>query len=214
MSDSGPDAWAPPSGPPVAPSAGQRRTKRWPKVVMWGGIVLMIIGFVGLIGEWATRNWEMSQLLAKVENSESTMVAAKDRIASVELPEDASDADVAAASAEIEQLARESVGAVEQAGDQVGEVTFLPWHTEIIDAQGAYLAHNQAWVDYLNAGSQDAVTLFGDDNNISPTWAAAEVRVRAAIPYVPWPNIPNQVDRIFEDSDDQQEQPDDSDIRV
>ena len=95
---------------------------------------------------------------------------------------------------------------VHSAANGVAAVTFLPWHSELINAQGAYLAHNQAWVDYLDRGTSEPLTLFGDDNRIEPTWVSAEKYVRAGVPFPALPPITWRVDEIFRD-----EQPTDED---
>ena len=70
---------------------------------------------------------------------------------------------------------------------------------KLIAAQGAYLAHNQAWVDYLAAGAADPSTMFDGRDDIEPTWREAEVRVEAAVTLLPWPRIDFRISEIFAD---------------
>lgn len=189
----------PPTGTPVAVAADETRV--WPKVLFWFSIGLMVVGAIGLVGDWATRTAEMNRLLSQIEVSEAAMGAAKDDIASVELPEDPTDAQEQRAQEELETASAQGRDDVAAAGDEVAAVTFLPWHTELLEAQRAYLAHNRAWVDYLDRGSTEPLTLFGDDNRIEPTWLTAEQQVRAAVPFPPLPTITWQVDEIFRDDE-------------
>lgn len=198
-----PQQWLPPTGSPVATDPPRRKV--WPLVLFWGGISLMILGFVGLLGDWATRTWEMNQLLARIESSEDAMRVAQDDIGAVDLPEDAAEPEKRAAIRDLEDAAADGRDAVRDAGQQVAAVTFLPWHTELIGAQGAYLDHNGAWVEYLDRGATQPLTLFDDDNRIEPTWRAAEIALRSAAPIPALPPIPQRLDDIFTD-----EEPEDS----
>ena len=73
---------------------------------------------------------------------------------------------------------------------------------DVIRAQAAYLSHNQAWVDYLNRGSEEAVTLFGDDNRIEPTWVNAQSAVAAGLPLPTLPLLRSTYDELFVDEDE------------
>ena len=117
---------------------------------------------------------------------------AQDAIAAVNLSEGGSPLDDGAldkAAAELEAAAAEGRDAVALAGKGVADVSFLPWHTSLIEAQSAYLDHNQAWVNYLDAGARNAASLANSPLDIETTWRIAEVRVREAIPFVPFPGI-------------------------
>ena len=63
---------------------------------------------------------------------------------------------------------------VQQAGDGVAGLTFLPWHRGSSGPQAAYLSHNQGMGRLPEPGDPKAVTLFGDDNRIEPTWVNAQ----------------------------------------
>ncbi|MEI2715819.1 MAG: hypothetical protein V9E98_02285 [Candidatus Nanopelagicales bacterium] len=191
--------WLPPTGPPVATDPPVRKV--WPRILFWGGITLMILGFLGLMGDWATRTWEMNQLLSRIEKSEDAMRVAQDDIGAVDLPDDAAEPDKRAAIQELEDAAADGRDSIRSAGQQVAAVSFLPWHTELIGAQAAYLDHNGAWVEYLDRGAEQPLTLFGDDNRIEPTWRAAEIALRIAAPIPALPPIPQRLDSIFTDEE-------------
>ncbi len=183
------------------PTAAPAKPKLWPKVLFWGGITLMVIGVVGGLGDWAARTIEMSRLLGSIEASERSMTIAKASIGAVTLPEDATQEQKDAATRELEEASAAGRDQVHRAANGVADVTFLPWHSELINAQGAYLAHNQAWVDYLDRGTTQPLSLFGDDNRIEPTWLSAEKYVRASVPFPALPPIAWRVDDIFRDEE-------------
>ncbi|MFN8126532.1 MAG: hypothetical protein U0R64_08520 [Candidatus Nanopelagicales bacterium] len=164
----------------------------------------MTIGIVGALGDWGTRTWEMNQLLAHIKVSEDAMGTTKDTIGAIEIPSDATAEQKAEATDKLKAASAQGADEVAHAGDGVAALTFLPWHSEIIHAQAAYLAHNAAWVDYLERGSKEPVSLFGDDNRIEPTWVNAQRAVAAGIPIPALPLIQSAYDSLFTD-----DQPDD-----
>lgn len=187
-------AAAPVTGQPIATTSG---SPLWAQLLFWISVGLIVLASLALMGDWVARNVEMVRMLNAIEASEQQMKVAQDAILS-QVPDDPRDAnleddkDLKAAAA----AGRDEVAA---AGEAAGKLAFLPWHSELIAAQGAYLAHNQAWVDYLAAGSADPRTMFDDQDDIEPTWREAEVRVESAIPLLPWPRITYRVDEIFTD---------------
>lgn len=190
--------YPPPVGPPVI---GGPAPRRWPTVVFWLSIALIVVGVVGLLGDWATRTIEMTRLAGAIERSEAAMSVAQQGIGAVAVPEDATSTDKQSAIRELEAVSARSRDDVADAGSEVSGLTFLPWHTEVLRAQASYLDHNEAWVDYLDRGSTEPLTLFQDDNRIEPTWIAAERWVRAAVPFPPYPPLAQRIDRIFEEGD-------------
>ena len=199
-------AFPPPTGHPVVtddPAPGRARPG-WAKPVLWISLGVMMLGVLGLLAagvDWAVRTWEMNQLVSRIEVSEAAMGAAQAAIGDVTLADDATAAAKAEARRELSSASAAGGDAVAAAGEGVAELTFLPWHEQQIAAQGAYLAHNQAWVDYLQRGSTRPLTLFGDDNMIEPTWVRAEAAVRAAVPVPTAPPLQQRVDDIFRDDD-------------
>lgn len=157
----------------------------------------MVAAAVFGLADWATKTYEINRLLDRVEASEAAMIRYQDRVGAVQLPDDPDPADRDRAEQELMTAASEGRTEVEDAGEQVASVSFLPWHGELVAAQGAYLAHNRAWVDHLGRGAEDVSVLLGDDPLIDSTWATAEVRMRAAQPWPTWPTIQQRVDAIF-----------------
>lgn len=190
--------YPPPAGPPVIADPSRRR---WPTVVFWVSIAMIVIGVVGLLGDWTTRTIEMTRLAGAIERSEAAMTVAQQGIGAVDIPQDATSADKQSAIRELKAVSAGGRDEVAAAGEEVAALTFLPWHSEVLRAQATYLDHNGAWVDYLDRGSTEPLTLFQDDNRIEPTWIAAERWVRAGIPFPPYPPLAQRIDRIFEDGD-------------
>lgn len=192
-----------PSGAPVI--SGQPptpRRPRWARVLWWTSIAVICVGVLGLVisgADWLARTWEMNTFISRVEASESAMAAAQERIGAVTLPSDATADQKQAAERELSSVSASGRDAVSNAGDDVAGVTFLPWHRELLAAQGAYSAHNAAWVDFLEHGSMDPATLFRDDPDIESTWQDAEVAVRAAIPSPALPTLADRIEAIFTD---------------
>lgn len=171
------------------------------KLLFWGGISLMFVAALALVGDWAARNFEMSRLLAVIEKSEDQMRVAQETVLAVDLPPEATEEQIGEASQQLRAAAAAGRDGVARAGEEVGAVTFLPWHSEMLSAQAAYRAHNQAWVEYLSDGASDPQTMFDSDDNIEPTWRRAEFEVREAVPLLPWPGMSARVDRIFTDEE-------------
>lgn len=149
------------------------------------------------LADWAARTYELNTLLDRVERSEAAMKRYQDEASAVDVPEDPTQAERQQAAQELETVAARNQTAVVVAGDQVAQVPFLPWHGELVSAQESYLAHNRAWADHLERGSQDVTVLLGEDALINSTWATAEVVVRRAEPWPTLPTIRSRVDAIF-----------------
>ena len=71
---------------------------------------------------------------------------------------------------------------VTKGGDLVQSVKIVPWHADIKEAQKRYLAHNQAWQDYLGRASTDASEFTKTQENVNATFAEAEQPMRLAVP--------------------------------
>ena len=169
----------------------------WAQLVFWLSVGLIALASLALMADWTARNIEMVRMLNAIEASENQMKVAQDAILS-QVPDDPRDADIAD-DKQLKAAAAAGRDEVAAAGEAARGLSFLPWHSELIAAQGAYLAHNQAWVDYLAAGAADPRTMFDNQDDIEPTWREAEVLVEAAVPLLPWPRINYRVNEIFTD---------------
>lgn len=190
---------APGSLPPSPRESG----RPW---LLWILVAVAIVGTGVVVGDWAARNWEMGRLLTAVEGSESAMQAAKDRISAAKTPggkdREPTPEEKRKARDEISGLAEEGHAQVQSRGQDVAGVSFLPWHTELLAAQAAYLDHNGAWVEYLANGSEDPATLAEGNNRISPTWEVAQNTFRATLPPLAWPWLSDEVETIFFDEEE------------
>lgn len=187
-----------PSGPPSGqPTVKANRSPLWAQLLFWASVGLIALASLALMGDWAARNIEMIRMLNAIEASEQQMKVAQGAILS-QVPDNPRDAELEDDKA-LKAAAAAGRDEVAAAGEQAKKLSFLPWHGELIAAQGAYLAHNQAWVDYLAAGAADPSTMFDGQDDIEPTWREAEVRVEAAVPILPWPRINYRVNEIFTD---------------
>lgn len=207
--------WPPPGQFPIvvpapigAAPAPTEPTRRGPHPVVWIVVAVVVLGMASVVGDWAARTIEMSRLLETVAASESGMTIAQDRMSDVAVPEKGegrpTDEDAAKASDEIAAIAGEGKAAVEAAGRSVADLSFLPWHTDLLAAQQAYLGHNAAWVAYLGAGSSDPASLAKDDGRIESTWLIAQQAMRAAEPPLALPFITDEVQSLFFDEDENQ----------
>lgn len=195
------------TGDQPTPMVDDTKTRRWLKVPLMivGGLVLLAMFL--LLSDWAARNIEALRLLQQIEKSEAAM--GETQAATVEAARSAPQGtfplpankdlplDVASELEEVSAIGREAVA---EAGQDVAAVSFFPWHSELIAAQASYLDHNLAWVNHLEAGSEEGEVLVrGDDAEIESTWEVAEAQIRAAIPLVPFPGVSERVDTIFEE---------------
>lgn len=191
--------WAPPTGfaAPGAVSQPPSMHRGW-----WVLAIAAALVFAAAAADWMARSFELTQLLTAVERSEDAMVRYQEQAAAIDVPQDATVAQRRAALAQLQAVAGQGHNAVAVAGSEVASVTFLPWHTELLDAQGAYLAHNEAWVSFLGRGALDASVLLGDDPEIEATWLVASAAMQAAVPWPAMPGLQGRVDAIFATEDD------------
>lgn len=166
--------------------------------------VFCLASLLGLV-ELATRNAEAARLLTAVEASEAAMVVTQERVSEAfqGVPEQPSQADVEALREELSGIAAEGQAAIAQAGIGVTEVSVLPWHAATQDAKAAYLAHNQAWVDYLGAATQDPEEFLRPQPEVNETFAAARLPLFAAVPLLDLVNGADRIIVIYDDGGDE-----------
>lgn len=85
------------------------------------------------------------------------------------------------------------------AGAEVEQVSVLPWHGAIKEAQQAYLEHNKAWVTYLRASASDPAQLTAESlrSDIVGTYLIAADRAAAAVPRWTGSELNRSVDALF-----------------
>ena len=194
------------AGTSVAPdnsaSVPAKRHRVWIPVVI--GLLAFFVVLIGaglVAADWAERNLEMRALVTKIEASEAAMTEVQDAISAMAVHFDPNtpltDAERAAVDEELKAIAAKGVEGVSDGGDLVAAVRILPWHRDIIAARTAYLAHNQAWQDYLSAASKDPGELAKPQDKVNSTFEAAEKPIRDAVPTPPLFELRQRIDVIF-----------------
>lgn len=150
----------------------------------------------------------MDQLLDAVEASEKAMVDAQDELhdafaesANAQpllAPESEKQAAIAEALNHLAEVASGASAAVQVTGAEVEDVTVVPWHGGIKDAREAYLAHSEAWVDYLDAASKGAYDT-SLSTAISATFDIAHKRFEDTLPVWARYDASGRVEDIWDD---------------
>jgi hypothetical protein len=158
----------------------------------WGawtiGIValaLITIANLAVVAELALRSVEADNLVAAVEQSETAMKATQaefDEVLSAYDTENLTDEEREQLRAELSDVAERGGVAIADAGGFVAGIQILPWHTQVMDAQEAYLAHNRAWVDYMAAAAEDPAEWFRPQPAVNETFADAKLPLVEAVP--------------------------------
>lgn len=168
------------------------------------GLVVFLVTVLGLglvVGDWTSRNLEMRALVGAVEDSESAMKWTDDQIQSIVKQYGDTGKLTAAQKTKawdaLSEAAYAGEFAIGAAGEEVSAVTVLPWHKDILHAQDAYLAHNQAWQDYMKVATADPVALFKTQPDVNSTFEAAGPLMKKAVPVPALFELKDRVDLIF-----------------
>ena len=169
---------------------GQESPRRaMPAGIVWaiGIAALVVITAANLFvaAELALRSAESFTLVTAVEQSEAAMKATQvefDEVLASYDTENLTDEEREQLRAELSDVAERGGAAIAAAGAGVAEVEFMPWHSQVQAAQEAYLAHNQAWVDYMAAAAEDPAEWFRPQPAVNDTFAEAKDPLVAAVP--------------------------------
>lgn len=181
-------------------------------VVVLGAVSFALITVAGIavVADLAIRTAEADRLLTAVEASEGQMVLVQDRVRQALAPfedgEPLTGAERERVSAELRQIAADGETAIAEAGVGVEQVRIVPWHPRLAAAREAYLAHNQAWVDYLAAASVEPAEFFTPQPAVNDTFAAAQAPLLAALPLIDPNGLRERVAAIYAESGDGQGQ--------
>ena len=148
-------------------------------------LVLITATNVVVATELGIRSAEADNLVAAVEQSETAMKTTQDEFSEVLSAydtENLTDEEREQLRAELSDVAERGGTAIADAGGFVAGIQILPWHTQLLDAQEAYLAHNQAWVDYMAAAAEDPAEWFRPQPEVNDTFAQAKDPLVAAVP--------------------------------
>lgn len=179
-------------------------TPRWVAPVL--GLIALLLTLVAgglFVADWSVRTIEMRNLVTAVEVSEQTMVRTQERVREALAPFDVggplTPEETALLRDQLTTIARDARGAIEQAGIAVAEVDVQPWHRAILDAQLAYLVHNQAWVAYMEKAAGDPVEFVNPQPIVDETFLIAEPLMKRAVPQPALFDLDQRVAQIFID---------------
>ncbi|MDO8732436.1 MAG: hypothetical protein Q7L55_07690 [Actinomycetota bacterium] len=178
------------------------KLSRWlPPVLGFAVFLTTLFGLGLIVGDWTSRNLEMRALVSAVEDSESAMQWTDDQIQSIIKQYGANGtlkpAQQKKAFDALSEAAYEGNFAIGAAGEQVAKVSVLPWHGDIKSAQTAYLAHNNAWQDYMQTATDDPTVLFKTQALINSTFEKTEPLMKAAVPIPALFDLKKRVLTIF-----------------
>jgi hypothetical protein len=169
---------------------GQESPRRGvPAWVVWtigiAALVLITAANLAVAAELGIRSAEADNLVTTVEQSEAAMKATQvefDEVLASYDTENLTDEEREQLRAELSDVAERGGAAIAAAGAGVAEVEFMPWHSQVQAAQEAYLAHNQAWVDYMAAAAEDPAEWFRPQPAVNDTFADAKLPLVEAVP--------------------------------
>ena len=148
-------------------------------------LVLITVANLAVAAELTVRSIEADGLVRAVEQSETAMKTTQadfdDALSAYDI-DNLTDEERERLRAELSQVAERGGASIALAGDRVGLVEILPWHSELLAAQEAYLAHNRAWVDYMAAAAEDPAEWFRPQPDVNTTFADAKRPLVEAIP--------------------------------
>jgi hypothetical protein len=155
----------------------------------------LIIGGL-VVADWGFRTAEMNTIITRIEASEEAMRQASENVDAAfagHSQADASPAERAELDAELREIAAEGRDAIEAAALPIAEVVVLPWHSAIEQAQVAYLIHNLAWQEYLDAAAADPAEFLQPQPLVDSTFLESEQPMLAAVPL---PDVLDVLSRI------------------
>ena len=175
-----------------------------PDWLLWtlgvAALVLITAANLAVAGELATRSLEADRLVRAVESSESAMKATQEEFNSVLSSYDSSnltEGDRERLRGELADVAARGEQAIATAGEGVADVRILPWHTSLLDARDAYLAHNRAWIDYMAAAAADPAEWFRPQPAVNDTFAGAKLPLAEAVPLLDPLNTLARIELIY-----------------
>ncbi len=164
-------------------------------------VTLLLVAPVVVVTDVAVRQVEMAQLVTEVEYSEAQMLAVQEEIRRVtddfEAIPNPTDADRAELVGRLADVAAFGQEAITEAGDDLADESYLPWHTALQRAQRDYLAHNRAWQDYLERATVDPGEFTIPQDEVNDSFLVAERSLRSALPPLADRDLRQRVDAIF-----------------
>ena len=174
-----------------------RRAKPW---IPWaaGALAFFITLIVGglVVADWGLRTAEMNTIITRIEASEEAMGQAAEEVDAAfagHSQADATPAERATLDGELRAIAAEGRDAIKAAAAPIAAVPVLPWHGAIERAREAYLIHNLAWQEYLDAAAKDPAEFLRPQPLVDSTFLDAEQPIIAAVPL---PDVLDLLSRI------------------
>lgn len=169
---------------------GQERPARGlPGWLVWTvsaiGLLFFTLANVAVVSELTVRSLEADALVSAVERSETAMKTTQadfDSVLSAYDTQNLTDEEREQLRTELSDVAARGEAAIAFAGAEVADVAILPWHGQLLAAREAYLAHNQAWVDYMAAAAEDPAEWFRPQPAVNDTFAEAKLPLVEAVP--------------------------------
>lgn len=164
-------------------------------------VVLVPLGAGGVAVDSGIRIAEMNELLTKVEASELEMMVVQEEIERVssdfEALPDPTDEDRQELVKELATTAAVGQEAIAEAGAAISAAEIAPWHVGVQEARDDYLAHSQAWQEYLGRAKEDPLELTRPQELVDSTFLESEESMRAAVPSILGSEILARVDVIY-----------------
>jgi len=182
----------------------QRGIPRWIPFISGVAVFALALVFGGaLLADWGLRNMEMRDLVSAIEDSEREMMQTQDEVTAALQPFEVGGAltpeETEALRGKLVEIARDAETRIQTAGERVAEVRIQPWHRAISDAQLAYLVHNQAWVRYMAAATNDPIEFLNPQPLVNQTFLDAEPIMVKAVPLPALFDLDQRVAQIFID---------------
>ena len=178
--------------------------RRWfgPLIGLITFVVVLVVGAAGaVVTDVVIRNAELTILVSEVEASEQQMIEVQveiDRVSqeyeAIPEPTDEDRAELVGQLADVAAYGQEAIAA---AAADVAALEFVVWHSAIRQAQADYLAHNQAWQDYLERAAVDPGELTLPQEDINSTFEQSKISMNAAIPSISGDALRDRVDLIY-----------------
>lgn len=163
--------------------------------------VLLLIGGLGLVGDWYAENREMDRLLRSIEEAEGTInrffpdtqAIFAGYVGRGPIPNE----ERATLFVRLAQAAQESSVAVAARVKRVQALRFLPWHRDLARARDHYVSHAGVWQAYLRSVTEDAEANYNTRSpEILRTYRAALADLRRAIPARPRQDFAARIDDL------------------
>lgn len=151
------------------------------------------------LGDRLARDVEMRVLVGRIEASEQQMGQVQEQQARAIESYDAGDLSAEQLQDQLVEIAQRGAENIAAAGERVAAVEWLSWHEDVEAAQLAYLAHNRAWVGYLDAAAKDPSEFAQPQDAINLTFEQAQQPMLDAVPSWDPLDVRARVLKIFSD---------------